>query len=134
MTERCWGWHAIVDAAGCDLEKMTSYDNVYNFAKQLVKDIDMVAYGEPQIVNFGSGDKEGFTLVQLIETSNICAHFANENREIYLDVFSCKPFDEKVVEDLVVQYFGAKALRRAFLKRQAIVNGDVNNDVRSGQP
>ena len=123
--EKFWGYHAILDAAGCDLDKMTSYENVYNFAKQLVKDIDMIAYGEPQIVNFGSGNKAGYTLVQLIETSNICAHFANENREIYLDVFSCKPFDERIVEDLVVQYFDAKSLRRAFIKRQAVL--DVTN-------
>jgi S-adenosylmethionine/arginine decarboxylase-like enzyme len=79
----------------------------------------MVAYGEPQIVNFGTGNKEGYSLVQLIETSNICAHFANQDREIYLDVFSCKPFDERIVEDLIVKYFDAKSLRRAFLKRQA---------------
>jgi len=123
--EKFWGYHAILDAAGCDLDKMTSYENVYNFAKQLVKDIDMVAYGEPQIVNFGSGNKAGYTLVQLIETSNICAHFANENQEMYLDVFSCKPFDERIVEDLVVHYFGAKSLRRAFIKRQAVL--DVTN-------
>lgn len=123
--EKFWGYHAILDAAGCDLDKMTSYENVYNFAKQLVKDIDMVAYGEPQIVNFGSGNKAGYTLVQLIETSNICAHFANENQEMYLDVFSCKPFNERIVEDLVVKYFGAKSLRRAFIKRQAVL--DVTN-------
>jgi S-adenosylmethionine/arginine decarboxylase-like enzyme len=123
--EKFWGYHAILDAAGCDLDKMTSYENIYNFAKQLVKDIDMVAYGEPQIVNFGSGNKAGYTLVQLIETSNICAHFANENQEMYLDVFSCKPFDERIVEDLVVQYFDAKSLRRAFIKRQAVL--DVTN-------
>lgn len=122
MTERYWGYHAIVDAAGCDHALITSRENVYNFAKQLVKDIDMVAYGEPQIVDFGSGDKAGFTLVQLIETSNICAHFVNELDQMYLDVFSCKPFDEKVVEELVVKYFGAQHLRRAFLKRQAGIN------------
>ena len=119
MEERYWGYHAIMDAAGCDHEKITSYDNIYNFAKQLVKDIDMVAYGEPQIVNFGSGDKAGYTLVQLIETSNICAHFVNENDTMYLDVFSCKPFDENIVENLLVQYFDAKTIRRAFIKRQA---------------
>jgi S-adenosylmethionine/arginine decarboxylase-like enzyme len=123
--EKFWGYHAILDAAGCDLDKMTSYENVYNFAKQLVKDIDMIAYGEPQIVNFGSGNKAGYTLIQLIETSNICAHFANENQEIYLDVFSCKPYDERIVEDLLIQYFGAKSLRRAFIKRQAVL--DVTN-------
>jgi S-adenosylmethionine/arginine decarboxylase-like enzyme len=53
----------------------------------------MVPYGEPQVVHFGSGDKSGFTLVQLIETSNITAHFCEETDDMYLDVFSCKPFN-----------------------------------------
>jgi len=117
--KRYWGYHAIMDASGCDHAAITSYEVVYDFAKRLVKDIDMVAYGEPQIVDFGSGDKAGFTLVQLIETSNICAHFVNELDEMYLDVFSCKPFDPKVVENLLVEYFGAKHVRKAFFKRQA---------------
>ena len=119
MTDRYWGYHAIMDAAGCDHEKITSYDNIYNFAKQLVKDIDMVAYGEPQIVNFGSGDKAGYTLVQLIETSNICAHFVDETNDAYIDVFSCKPFDEKIVINLVKTFFEAKKFDTLFIDRQA---------------
>lgn len=119
MTRSYWGYHCIIDAAGCDHSAITSYGNVYEFAKRLVDDIDMVAYGEPQIVDFGSGDKAGFTLVQLIETSNICAHFVNELDEVYLDVFSCKPFDERVVMRLVELYFGAKKMNVQFVKRQA---------------
>jgi S-adenosylmethionine/arginine decarboxylase-like enzyme len=119
MDERYWGYHAIMDAAGCDHDSITSYDNVYNFAKQLVKDIDMVAYGEPQIVNFGSGDKAGFTLVQLIETSNICAHFVNENDTMYLDVFSCKTYDPQIVIGLMEKYFKIQKYQTAFIERQA---------------
>jgi S-adenosylmethionine/arginine decarboxylase-like enzyme len=92
---------------------------IYNFTKQLVEDIEMIAYGEPQIVNFGSGDKAGYTLVQLIETSNICAHFVNENDTMYLDVFSCKPYDDETVVKLVAEYFGARKIRRSYLTRQA---------------
>jgi S-adenosylmethionine/arginine decarboxylase-like enzyme len=114
-----WGYHLILDCAGCDHEKITSYQNVHDFAKQLVKDIDMVAFGEPQIHDFGSGNKAGFTLVQLIETSNICAHFVNENDTMYLDVFSCKTYDDEVVVDLVEKYFGATSIRRSYLTRQA---------------
>ena len=119
MTEQFWGYHAIVDASGCDHDAITSYDRIYAFVKQLVKDIDMVAFGEPQIVKFGSGDKAGITLVQLIETSNICAHFVNENDTMYLDVFSCKPYDDDIVVKLVAEYFGAKKIRRSYLTRQA---------------
>lgn len=119
MAEKFWGYHTIIDAAGCDHNAITSYDIIYSFVKQLVKDIDMVAYDEPQIVNFGSGDKAGFTLVQLIETSNICCHFVNELNELYLDVFSCKSYDPLIVEQLVQQYFGAKSYRTAFIERKA---------------
>lgn len=100
-----WGYHYMVNAAGVDVECLKSYERVYGFAKNLVKAIDMVAYGEPQIVDFGTGDKAGFTLVQLIETSNISAHFVNELGQIYLDVFSCKDFDPKVVDQVLYDWF-----------------------------
>lgn len=114
-----WGYHLILDVHGCNHEAITSHEVIYNFTKRLVKDIDMVAYGEPQIVNFGSGNKAGYTLVQLIETSNICAHFVNENDTFYLDVFSCKTFDPDVVVALCEEYFGAKVSSKAFLVRKA---------------
>lgn len=119
MEQEYWGYHLMLDCAGCSAEAIKSYDTVHSFAKQLVKDIDMVAYGEPQIVDFGSGNKAGFTLVQLIETSNICAHFVNENNTMYLDVFSCKPFEPVVVKSLVEKYFGATSIKETFLHRQA---------------
>lgn len=116
---RYWGYHLSLDCSHCDSDAIRDPVVIYNFTKQLVKDIDMVAYGEPQIVNFGSGNKAGYTLVQLIETSNICAHFVNEDNEIYLDVFSCKEYDEKIVMGLVKQYFGAMNIRKTFMTRQA---------------
>jgi len=118
-----WGYHLVLDCAHCDPEAINDYDTIYKFTKQLVIDIDMVAYGEPQIVNFGSGNKAGYTLVQLIETSNICAHFVPDDEEggnaIYLDVFSCKEYDDQVVINLVREYFGARKVRASYLTRQA---------------
>lgn len=114
-----WGYHLHLDCSGCNNEAIKSHQTIYDFTKELVKAIDMVAYGEPQIINFGSEDKAGYTLVQLIETSNIGAHFVNEYNHIYLDVFSCKNFDQKVVKQLVKKYFGAKKMRKTFMYRQA---------------
>jgi S-adenosylmethionine/arginine decarboxylase-like enzyme len=81
----------------------------------------MVAYGEPQIVMFGTGNKKGYTLIQLIETSNIAAHFVEENNTMYLDVFSCKDFDAEIVKDLVSEYFDAQKFSSRVLMRQAPV-------------
>jgi S-adenosylmethionine/arginine decarboxylase-like enzyme len=114
-----WGYHLMLDCSSCNHDAITDHDTIYRFTKKLVKDIDMVAYGEPQIVKFGHGDKQGYTLVQLIETSNICAHFVDENDTAYIDVFSCKPYDDQVVEDLVVEFFGAAKIRKNFVTRQA---------------
>jgi hypothetical protein len=119
MSETYWGYHIIVNAGNCDKEAIKDYDTVYKFTKELVERIDMVAYGEPQIVNFGSGNKEGFTLVQLIETSNICAHFCNETGDMYLDVFSCKTFTIGDVLFMVNKYFLPTKMEHTFLERQA---------------
>jgi len=114
-----WGYHLIFDASGAAAELIDSHDNIYAFTKQLVTDIDMVAYGEPQIVRFGSGNKEGYTLVQLIETSNICAHFVPADGVFYMDVFSCKTFDPAKVIELAIKYFGCTNYKVGFLERQA---------------
>jgi len=114
-----WGYHLVLDGSGCDPESIASSENITAFAKQLVVDIDMVPYGEPQVINFGSGNKKGYTLVQLIETSNICAHFVEENNTFYLDVFSCKPYDPQKVIELTQHYFKHTNFRTAFLERQA---------------
>ncbi len=79
----------------------------------------MKAFGEPQIVKFGTGNKCGYTLVQLIETSNICAHFVEEDNSFYLDVFSCKEFNEKDVKDVILQYFQPHNIDSQTIIRQA---------------
>lgn len=119
VTKPVWGWMLSLDCGSCDLAKITSYSNIYSFAKALVERINMIAYGEPQIVNFGEGNKEGYTLVQLISTSNICAHFSNDERSIYFDCFSCKPFDNEVVKGTVIEFFGAATIKEYFIERQA---------------
>jgi len=44
-------------------------------------------------------------MTQLIETSLISAHFANQSNTTYLDVFSCKAYDPKTVADFSKKFF-----------------------------
>jgi S-adenosylmethionine/arginine decarboxylase-like enzyme len=119
---RTWGKHLILDAAGCSPKMIGCPKVIDGFARSLVKRIDMVAYGQPQVVMFGSGNKKGYTLVQLIETSNITAHFVEENDSMYLDVFSCKDFDPEVVEEAVKEFFDAKYFNRKVVLRHAPIS------------
>ena len=122
VKQRIWGWHLSIDASYCDLSSMKDYDNIYKFNKELVKKIDMMAYQEPRIVYFGNDEKSGYTLDQLISTSNICAHFSDGLEAIFLDIFSCKPFEIDVVISLVKEYFGAGIIKTHFIERSCHYN------------
>ena len=69
--------------------------------------INMVAYGEPVVEHFATHSHEaaGYTLLQMIETSNIAAHFAENIGQVYIDVFSCKAFDVEVALGICKKYF-----------------------------
>ena len=114
-----WGYHLVLNVRDCLPKTIRSEENIKNFAAHLVKQIDMVAFGDAIVVHFGSDNKAGYTLVQLIETSNICAHFVEETNDIYLDVFSCKPFESETVVAVVNEYFSPKSTKGQFLYRQA---------------
>jgi len=119
QTEQFWGYHLTINAGDCSRAAVTDAVHIADFARALVKAIDMVAYGEPQIVHFGDDNKAGYTLIQLIETSNIAAHFCDSTGDIYLDVFSCRPYDIEVAKDLFCEYFKPARLNSNFFTRQA---------------
>lgn len=114
-----WGSEFIADCGGCDLGLITDAHNIRLFSKELVEKIKMVAYGEPQIVHFGSEDKAGYTLVQLIETSNITAHFSNDTCSVFLNVFSCREFDKDVVIAVINKYFKPCMIKHTMMDRHA---------------
>ncbi len=107
-----WGQHLIVDLGGCERAAIASEASIRAFCSELVERIGMRAFGEPTIAHFAKHEPRasGYTLVQLIETSSITAHFAERRGEVYLDIFSCRPFAN---EDVV-------AVCRAFFKPQTV--------------
>jgi S-adenosylmethionine/arginine decarboxylase-like enzyme len=114
-----WGLHLIIDAKNCNSKAIRSSTTIQKFSNELVQAIKMKKYGEPQIILFGEGNKKGYTLVQLIETSNICAHFCEESNAMFFDLFSCKYFSKPLVEKLVHNYFQPEAIKSSVRKRDA---------------
>jgi S-adenosylmethionine decarboxylase len=81
---------------------------IKQFVSELCEKIGMRRYGETQVVHFGDEPRvEGFSMTQLIETSLISAHFANASRAIYMDVFSCAPYEPNAVAEFAKEYFKA---------------------------
>ncbi len=102
-----WGIASSFDIYNCDPEIIRNADKIKRFVKELCDLIEMKRFGETQVVHFGEDERvAGYSMVQLIETSLISAHFANLTNTVYLDVFSCKPYDPEVVREFSVKFFG----------------------------
>lgn len=108
----------MLDCGGC--RGIDDRENILRFIQDLVPAIGMIAHGEPIIEYLCEGDpKQGYSLVQLITTSNICAHFMELDGTAYFDIFSCKEFDQEVAKSVVSKYFNPKSMRANFLTRHA---------------
>src|ERR1051326_2790787 len=104
-----WGMSTSVDLQDCDPRMIRSRLRIREYVLRLCDLIEMRRFGETQIVHFGEGHVAGFSMLQLIETSLISGHFANETNRAYLDIFSCKPYDPVVVERFSKEFFAASA-------------------------
>lgn len=109
IDDNVWGIASSIDIYECDPALIRSVDHIRRFVKELCDLIEMKRFGETQVVHFGEDERvAGFSMVQLIETSLISAHFANLTNATYLDVFSCKPYDPEVVRQFACDYFGGQ--------------------------
>ena len=114
-----WRQHLIIDLAGCPRDRLIDADHLRSWVKDLVETIKMKAYGEPQLEHFAthSYDAAGYTLLQLIETSNICAHFAENLGQVYIDIFSCKAFDNDLAVACCRKYFEPEVVELHLIER-----------------
>ena len=107
INQPVWGIASSIDIYDCDPEKIRNAEEIRRFVVELCELIEMKRYGETWVVHFGEDERvAGYSMVQLIETSLISAHFANLTNTTYLDVFSCKPYDPEIVKEFSQNYFG----------------------------
>jgi S-adenosylmethionine/arginine decarboxylase-like enzyme len=103
-----WGVSSCINLYECNLGLMQNADAIRKFVVLLCDRIKMRRYGETQVVFFGDEPRvKGFSMTQLIETSLISAHFADATQAIYLDVFSCAPYDPEDTARFAAKYFKA---------------------------
>ncbi len=114
-----YGTELIVDLYDCDYATLTSREKLYHFAKEVCKVIKMKPYGEPLIPDFGHSLSKtaGPSLVQLIESSSITAHYSPHWRMVCLNIFTCTSFDVKEALKFVKEFFNAKRAVAFLIKR-----------------
>ena len=85
---KAWGICTAVDLQGCNPALIRDAEAIKRYVIELCDLIGMKRFGECQVVNFGEGRVAGYSMVQLISTSLISGHFANDTNSAYLDIFS----------------------------------------------
>lgn len=107
-----------IDIHDCDPAVIRDADAIKLFTQILCEKIGMKRFGETVVVNFGEDERvAGFSMTQLIETSLVSGHFANQTNSVFLDIFSCKFYDAQTVIDYALEFFKGKRFNAHCLLR-----------------
>jgi S-adenosylmethionine/arginine decarboxylase-like enzyme len=119
-----YGYELILDLHGCDVSKFnrTSLDQYF---EKLCKAIDMKRCdlhfwddeGLPPERMQTQPHTKGTSAVQFIITSTIVVHTLDLLKAAYINIFSCKGFDEKIAEKVTREWFSANGCRAQFIER-----------------
>ena len=120
-----FGKELILDLSNCDPTTFTR-KSIRKFFKELCDLIKMERedlrwwdyYGVPEEDLPTEEHLRGTTAVQFIKTSNIVVHTLDLTGHVYINVFSCKDFDEDVAAEFSEKWFGGEILSRHILDRQ----------------
>lgn len=140
--ESAWGMELVFDLTGCDPATIRSKRELRRFSRELCKVIDMKRYRAPVIFPLSllflprrrakrfaldNPKTAGFTLSQLIYTSNVTIHFAEGGDHFaeagdhagsaFGNVFSCKKFDVDKAIAFIKAFFGATGVEARVLIR-----------------
>ncbi|MCH7828897.1 S-adenosylmethionine decarboxylase [Patescibacteria group bacterium] len=105
-------YHIIFDAFGVDKKLLRNEKFTLNLLLQLPKLVGMKILSGPHLVRDYDTGHEGLTGFAIIDYSHISLHTFVDTQEIFIDIFSCKPFDYKKV-------------RRYLFKQLKIKSGQV---------
>lgn len=103
-----WGITTSVDLRSCNPKLIRDANHIKTFTIDLCNLLNVNRMGKCQIVHYGERKEiQGFSMVQLIDTSLISGHFAEALNNAYLDIFSCKYHDPVEVFNFAIKFFEA---------------------------
>ena len=124
MQQKRYGRELILDLHGCDTSSFNR-KSLDAYFEKLCKAIRMVKceryfwddVGVPEEEKQTSPHTVGTSAVQFILTSSIVIHTLDMLSAAYINIFSCKDFDEKLAEQITADWFGASDCRAQLIER-----------------
>ena len=119
-----YGKELIIDLHDCNSDKFTR-KNIRNYFKRMCDLIDMERCQLYWWDDLHTPEEEketephlvGTSAIQFIKTSNITIHTLDILQQAYINIFSCKDFDEKVAAKFSKEWFKGTIVNKKVIKR-----------------
>lgn len=120
-----YGYELILDLHNCHVPSFCK-ESLRAYFKCICKAIDMQREdlhfwddeGVPEEERRKEPHTEGISAVQFILTSNITLHCLPQLKAVYVNIFSCKEFDEEIATMITVGWFGAQQYKSQLIERK----------------
>jgi S-adenosylmethionine/arginine decarboxylase-like enzyme len=118
-------FHLILDVVKVENKKLNNQKFIKDLIKNIARIIKMRIIFGPKVIK-GSIENPGLTVFSIIDFSHISIHTFTKHNEFYLDIFSCKPFDEMKVIDYVKKKFEVSSSQIFIAKPKYIKKKNVS--------
>jgi len=127
--EESWGFHLLIDCLDMD-DEIDDEKDIEAFFTELIQALDMKPLSEFFCVRVDNEEGRGISAFQMITTSHIAMHFDDDGHNGFMDVFSCKKFDPRIVLQMIEKHFKPDNMMVQFVYRDTgiVVGPDDKND------
>lgn len=105
-----FGPHLTLDLNECNPAKLGDFDLVFDVLNNLPDLIGMTKITQPYVFKYAGlvPEDKGITGFIVIAESHISIHTFQEKDYVFLDLFSCKPFDYTYAQQYLVDTFESR--------------------------
>jgi S-adenosylmethionine decarboxylase len=106
-----YGPHLMLDLNDCNSVILDDLNACFKLLNELPDKIGMTKITQPYVFRYSGlvPEDEGITGVTVIAESHISLHTYPRKNFVFVDLFSCKPFDVERAKDYIIQFFQSKS-------------------------
>ncbi len=114
-----FGQHLMLDGYGCDRDKLSEIDGIYDFLSRYPDEIHMTKIMPPYVFKYSGRVPEdwGISGFVLIAESHVSIHTFPDKLYLSLDIFSCKAFDADLAIRRIKEIFSIEKMEVKLLNR-----------------
>lgn len=105
-----FGPHLTLDLNDCNPDKISDFDLIFDTLNHLPDKIGMTKITQPYVFKYAGlvPEDKGITGFIVIAESHISIHSFQEKNYVFIDLFSCKPFDYAYAQQYLIETFESR--------------------------